>query len=140
MSVRRRSLAQARRRKAPKSRLAGYKADFRKTSKGGIFYESGVPPHFSRYFKFSRDGKKVELREGWTDTAVLRNIGGRPFHRYDRRLREQRKKSRAVENELQLVNRQMEREGFFDPENLRHDRRKVLRAIAQRQGQSKFRK
>jgi hypothetical protein len=60
-------MANLRSRKSPEQRIRGYKAEFRKTSKDGVFYERGIPPRHAKFFTFdNRDKDNVILRSGFT--------------------------------------------------------------------------
>lgn len=74
-------MANLERRKSPIMRIAGYKAHFRKTSKGGVYYKRGISPTFAEFFAFN-DRNNVVNRPGFTDAQILAKIGGEPTSTY----------------------------------------------------------
>jgi hypothetical protein len=133
-------MAKARRRKSPEQRLRGYKAEFRKTSKGGVFYEPGIPPRYGEFFAFDNaDKDNVVYRRGFTGPRVLATIGGGHFYRREPGARQAAKKE-DIEKQLYVDAEKAEREGNFDPKNIKEGRQKVLRGITLRRGRLEFRK
>jgi hypothetical protein len=131
-------MAKPRQRKSPEQRLRGYKAEFRKTSKGGVFYERGTPARHGKFFTFDNRKDNVILRPGFNRARVLVAIGGEPLHRGGPQRRPA--KGQNVDSQLERDARKAEREGNFNPKNIREGRKKVLRGINLRRGQPEFRK
>ena len=74
-------MANLERTKSPVRRIAAYKANFRMTSKGGVYYERRIPPMYAKFFIFN-DHDKVINRPGFTDARILAEIGGEPTSTY----------------------------------------------------------
>jgi hypothetical protein len=133
-------MANSRRRKSPEVRLRGFKAQFRKTSKEGIFYQAGVRPHHAKFFTFDsrRYKDNVVLRPGFTRTKVLAAIGGDPLHKSDPD-KPHAPKARNVDQKLERDAKKAERQGRFDPKNIKEGRERIIREITLRRGQLGFR-
>jgi hypothetical protein len=131
-------MAKPRQKKSAKMRVAGYKAAFRKTSKGECYYKKGIRPLWSKYFLISKNGEVV-VRGGFTDAKILAAIGGEAT--YNRVVFFRQKGARkTIEAQLVREANQADREGDFDPRNSKDGRRKIIRAINLRRGQPAFRK
>jgi hypothetical protein len=133
-------MANSRQRKSPSARLAGYKAAFRKTSRNGVYYERGTPPSYAKYFTLDRYKRNVVLRSRWTREKILADVGGRPFHRQGISTQRQTEKSRYVDKQLERDAKKAEREGRFDPKNIKDGREKAFHAITLRRGRLGFRR
>jgi predicted restriction endonuclease len=118
-------------------RLAGFKAHFEMTSKGGSRYRRGIPPKHAKYFTFDEFGNVI-LRPAFTQATALAAIGGESTYKHDFRAL-QAATRQAIDKQLDRDAKQAEREGEFDPKNATEGRKKVVRAITLRRGQSKFR-
>jgi len=133
-------MANSRRRKSPEARLRGFKAEFRKTSKDGVFYERGTLPRYAKFFTFdNRNKDNVILRPGFAPTKVLAAIGGEPIWKRDPDAH-QAAKNQKIDKQLERDARKAEREGRFDPKNIKEGRQKIVREIILRRGQPEFRK
>jgi hypothetical protein len=131
-------MANTGRRKSPEQRLRGYKAEFRKTSKGGVFYEPGSLPHYAKFFTFDNPKREnVICRAGFTGAKVLAAIGGKPIYKREPGAH---RREQHIEKKLDRDAEEAERQGNFDPKDVREGRRRVLRAINLRRGQLEFRR
>jgi hypothetical protein len=125
-------------RKSPRRRLAAYKANFRMTSKGGLYYERGTPPLYAKFFTFDNRGRVI-YRPGFTEAKVLATIGGEPTYKRGPAA------SRAaayqnIDKQLDRDAEKADREGVFDPKNIKEGRDKTVREINLRRGRPAFRK
>lgn len=131
-------MANAKRKKSPKMRLAGYKAEFKKTSKGGCFYSPGVPARYAEFFTFDKN-KRAVLRPGYTEKQVLSAIGGEPTYKHAPAAYGFAA-SLKTDRQLQRDARKAEQEGAFDPKNTEDGRARIVRAVNLRRGQLAFRR
>lgn len=113
---------------------------FRKTSKGGVFYEVGITPRHAKYFKFdNRNRDNVILLSGWNQGKVLAAIDGEPAYRRDPST-QLAVKNHDIDKRLERDGRTANSEGAFDLRNIREARRRTVREINLRRGQPDFRK